>query len=149
MPGEKLGQLGQLEAALSVLNRVTSEEGALLDLLATSLVDLTELTAPIQRRATALTTAHDNIAATKRAVDTLLDHLDTSRRVGLGQGGGAVAGRHGRARRQRWPTQRRVGGRAGREPVSGWGTMAELAGGRVVEAGRTSSQGGQGSGTMC
>jgi len=49
------------------------------------LSDLGRVTAPIHSRATALTAAQRNIAAAKEAVDSLLEHLDTSRRV---RGGG-------------------------------------------------------------
>lgn len=68
-----------------MLNRLTSESVALLDVLGSSLAHLADVTAPIHCRATALTSAQQHIAATKEAVDKLLEHLDTSRRV---RGGG-------------------------------------------------------------
>ena len=76
---------------MQVLNRLTSESVSLLDVLGGSLVELAAVTAPIHSRATALTAAQRNIGATKEAVDKLLEHLDTSRRVSKlnwGRGGG-------------------------------------------------------------
>lgn len=64
------------------LGRLTTEAGALLDVLGGSLGTLGALTAPIHSRAAALTAAQRNVAATKAEADALLDHLDTSRRVG-------------------------------------------------------------------
>jgi hypothetical protein len=63
------------------LGRLTDEAGTLLDVLGGSLGQLGALTAPIHSRATALTAAQRNVAATKAEVDSLLDHLDTARRV--------------------------------------------------------------------
>ena len=60
---------------------MTSEAGGLLDSLGASLDSLSTLTAPIHSRATALTVAQRNIAATKGEVDALLEHLGTPRRV--------------------------------------------------------------------
>ncbi len=74
-------QAGQLEDTLSVLNRLTTEAGTLLDVLGSQLHDLTTMTAPIRSRASALTVAQQNITAIKGNVDELLEHLDTSRRV--------------------------------------------------------------------
>jgi hypothetical protein len=67
--------------SLQVLDRLSSESSQLLDVLGATLHELTGLTAPIHSRATALTQAQRNIAAANAAVDELLDHLDTSRRV--------------------------------------------------------------------
>lgn len=64
-----------------VLDRLSGEAVALLDVLAGTLGQLGVLTAPIHSRATALTCAARNIADAKSAVDKLLEHLDTSRRV--------------------------------------------------------------------
>lgn len=64
-----------------VLDRLTKESVQLLNVLDSSLTHLSEVTAPIHSRATALTAAQHNIAGTKEAVDKLLEHLDTSRRV--------------------------------------------------------------------
>lgn len=72
---------------LQVLDRLTNESLELLDVLEHTLQDLTTLTAPIHSRATALTRAQHNIAAAKQAVDQLLGHLDTSRRVSSSQQG--------------------------------------------------------------
>jgi hypothetical protein len=63
------------------LSRLTSEASSLLDVLGGSLDDLAVLTAPIHSRATALTAAQRNVAATKAEVDALLDALDTPRRA--------------------------------------------------------------------
>ncbi|GBG00340.1 hypothetical protein Rsub_13072 [Raphidocelis subcapitata] len=76
--GTRVEALGDM---LSVLSRLTSEAGGLLDSLGASLDSLGTLTAPIHSRATALTVAQRNIAATKGEVDALLEHLDTPRRV--------------------------------------------------------------------
>ena len=62
------------------MSRLTNEAGALLDVLGGSLHQLGALTAPIHSRATALTAAQRNIAATKGEVDALLEHLDNARR---------------------------------------------------------------------
>lgn len=64
-----------------VLDRLTNESVQLLDVLGQTLHELTELTAPIHSRATALTNAQANINAGNQAVDELLEHLDTSSRV--------------------------------------------------------------------
>jgi hypothetical protein len=66
---------------VQVLNRLTNESVQLLDVLGGSLAQLSQVTAPIHSRATALTAAQRNIAAAKDSVDKLLEHLDTSRRV--------------------------------------------------------------------
>lgn len=63
------------------LSRLTNEASTLLDILGDSLGQLGGLTAPIHSRATALTAAQRNVAATKGEVDVLLEHLETSRRV--------------------------------------------------------------------
>ncbi|KIZ02022.1 Exocyst complex component 7 [Monoraphidium neglectum] len=82
MATERLGQrVEALGDMLSVLGRLTDEAGTLLDVLGGSLGQLGALTAPIHSRATALTAAQRNVAATKAEVDSLLDHLDTARRV--------------------------------------------------------------------
>jgi hypothetical protein len=82
MGAEKLGRKAdQLQDTLGLLDRLTTEAGQLLDALGQSLYELTDLTAPIHARATALTAAQANVAETKKAVDELLEHLDTSRRV--------------------------------------------------------------------
>ncbi len=47
----------KLEQNLGLLNRLTSEAGALLDVLGSGVFQLTELTAPIHARASALTIA--------------------------------------------------------------------------------------------
>eukprot|EP00879_Flechtneria_rotunda_P025217 GHRR01026787.1.p1 GENE.GHRR01026787.1~~GHRR01026787.1.p1 ORF type:complete len:607 (+),score=217.54 GHRR01026787.1:931-2751(+) len=66
---------------LKVLDRVTNESVQVLDVLGHTLYELTNITAPIRSRATALTAAQRNIAGTKAALDELLDHLNTGRRV--------------------------------------------------------------------
>ena len=67
-----------------MLNRLTNESVQLLDVLGSSLAHLSSVTAPIHSRATALTAAQRNVGAAKEAVDKLLEHLDTSRRVSGG-----------------------------------------------------------------
>lgn len=82
MGAEKLvRKTDQLDSTLLLLDRLTTEAGQLLEVLGTSLHQLTVLTAPVHSRATALTHAQQNIASTKQAVDELVQHLDTSRRV--------------------------------------------------------------------
>eukprot|EP00878_Enallax_costatus_P013220 GHUV01013820.1.p1 GENE.GHUV01013820.1~~GHUV01013820.1.p1 ORF type:complete len:538 (+),score=189.34 GHUV01013820.1:921-2534(+) len=70
-----------IQDRLQVLDRLTVESTDLLDVLGQTLHQLTALTAPIHSRATALTNAQQNIAVAKQAVDHLLEHLETSRRV--------------------------------------------------------------------
>eukprot|EP00775_Hariotina_reticulata_P010615 gene10615-10773_t len=66
---------------LQVLDRLSDESVQLLDVLGHSLYEVSNLTAPIHMRATALTSAQRNIAAAKDAVDQLIEHVGTSRRV--------------------------------------------------------------------
>lgn len=66
---------------LQVLDRLSNESVQLLDVLGHSLYEIANLTAPIHMRATALTSAQRNIAAAKDAVDQLIQHMGTSRRV--------------------------------------------------------------------
>jgi hypothetical protein len=80
--GAQLQKAAQLAHTLGLVDRLTTEADQVLDSLGHSLHELTALTAPIHARATALTDAQRNIAATKAAVGELLEHLDTSRRVG-------------------------------------------------------------------
>jgi hypothetical protein len=70
-----------LKETLNVLDRLTGEAGQLLDVLGHTLYELGKLTAPINQRATALTIAQTNVAASKQQIDELLDNIDTSRRV--------------------------------------------------------------------
>lgn len=72
---------GFVQDRLQVLDRLSVESSDLLNVLGQTLHQLTALTAPIHSRATALTNAQQNIAAAKQAVDQLLEHLETSRRV--------------------------------------------------------------------
>lgn len=67
---------------LQVLDRLTSESVELLGTLGAHLQEVGSITSPIHSRTTALTGAQRNIAAAKQAVDELLEHLETSRRVG-------------------------------------------------------------------
>ena len=72
-----------LKDTLNVLDRLTGEAGQLLDVLGHTLYELGKLTAPINQRATALTIAQTNVAASKQQIDELLENIDTSRRVCL------------------------------------------------------------------
>lgn len=66
---------------LAVLQRLSSESVELLDVMDSTLADLSTLTAPIHSRATALTAAQRNIAVAVAALDELMQHLATPRRV--------------------------------------------------------------------